>query len=316
MTPAAMPDTPGPAPRRRRHTPARVWATLYLSTIPVFAILYTLLRYDFFQSSAHREPAVLEANRRLRVELQERLRTNFTDQVGAPAREVEGWRVEGEGIEVLRVAEAGEGGGMFDERTPDYEALQFAIAVPVTRLDQRWATSVLCEGEMLLGELQHRGRSAAGDPAEFAVVLRSATFSPFGYSPRHPTTPRPVVLPDVGTDTLSARTALALAMSALPSPSDAEIQLRAPGDLVRRFHDYVWARRGVTGGVERQFERMLYFSIVVMTTLGLGDIVPMTARARLLVGLQAISGVVFAGLFLNAVANRRAWQREERRRGE
>jgi hypothetical protein len=315
MNPAAMADAPAAAPRRR-HTPARVWATLYLSAIPVFAILYTLIRHDFFQSSAHREPAVLEANRRLRVELQERLRTNFTDQVGAPAREVEGWRVEGGGIGVLHVAEGGEGDGVPDRRTPDFEALHFRIAVPVTRLDQRWATSVLCEGEMLLGELRPPRGSAAGDPAEFSVLLRSAEFSPFGYSPRHPAATQPLVLQAAEADTLSTRTALALAMSALPSPSDTEIQLRAPGDLVRRFHDYVWARRGVTGGVERQFERMLYFSIVVMTTLGLGDIVPMTARARLLVGLQAISGVVFAGLFLNAVANRRAWEREVRRRGE
>jgi hypothetical protein len=42
----------------------------------------------------------------------------------------------------------------------------------------------------------------------------------------------------------------------------------------------------------------------VLTTLGLGDIVPMTASSRFCVALEAISGITLAGLFLNALAFR------------
>ena len=50
--------------------------------------------------------------------------------------------------------------------------------------------------------------------------------------------------------------------------------------------------------------RMLYFSAIVMTTVGFGDIVPLTPCARLATGLQAVLGVSLFGLFLNAVAYR------------
>jgi hypothetical protein len=49
---------------------------------------------------------------------------------------------------------------------------------------------------------------------------------------------------------------------------------------------------------------MLYFSAIVMTTVGFGDIVPLSPMARLAVGLQAVLGVTLFGLFLNAAAHR------------
>ena len=50
--------------------------------------------------------------------------------------------------------------------------------------------------------------------------------------------------------------------------------------------------------------RMFYFSAMVITTVGFGDIVPMTPIARAMVTGEAIFGVVIVGLFLTAVAFR------------
>lgn len=50
--------------------------------------------------------------------------------------------------------------------------------------------------------------------------------------------------------------------------------------------------------------KMFYFSSVTITTLGFGDIVPITNKARILVSLEAIIGVVIIGLFLNSLANK------------
>jgi hypothetical protein len=50
--------------------------------------------------------------------------------------------------------------------------------------------------------------------------------------------------------------------------------------------------------------KMCYFSAVTITTLGFGDITPVTSLARALTGLLAVSGVVLIGLFLNAVAQK------------
>jgi hypothetical protein len=50
--------------------------------------------------------------------------------------------------------------------------------------------------------------------------------------------------------------------------------------------------------------RMAYFSATTITTVGFGDIVPITAVARALTGIEAIAGWVLAGLFLNSLASR------------
>ncbi|ASL43710.1 pH-gated potassium channel KcsA [Burkholderia sp. AD24] len=70
------------------------------------------------------------------------------------------------------------------------------------------------------------------------------------------------------------------------------------------FDRFLAGLRGDPSAISGQFSRMLYFSAVVITTLGLGDIVPLTNAARLLVALEAISGIVIAGLFVNSVAVR------------
>jgi len=55
--------------------------------------------------------------------------------------------------------------------------------------------------------------------------------------------------------------------------------------------------------VTNSLSRMLYFSATTITTVGFGDIVPLTDRARILVGLEAITGILIIGLFLNALAH-------------
>jgi Ion channel len=52
------------------------------------------------------------------------------------------------------------------------------------------------------------------------------------------------------------------------------------------------------------FVRMCYLSVVTITTLGYGDITPVSSRARALVAAEAVWGVVLIGLFLNAVAQK------------
>lgn len=50
------------------------------------------------------------------------------------------------------------------------------------------------------------------------------------------------------------------------------------------------------------FIESLYFSIVTITTLGYGDITPITDFSRLLISSEAILGLTIIGLFLNALA--------------
>jgi hypothetical protein len=59
--------------------------------------------------------------------------------------------------------------------------------------------------------------------------------------------------------------------------------------------------RGIPTPLQSSYLRMLYFSAVTISTLGYGDIVPVTSRARGVVTLEVILGPVFFGLFLNSL---------------
>lgn len=77
----------------------------------------------------------------------------------------------------------------------------------------------------------------------------------------------------------------------------------------RSLQQYVGVLQGSPAPQDFGLTRYLYLSVVTITTLGFGDIVPVTDRARMVVALEAIYGVVVAGLFLNALAlkiNRRS----------
>lgn len=50
----------------------------------------------------------------------------------------------------------------------------------------------------------------------------------------------------------------------------------------------------------------LYLSVTTVTTLGLGDISPVTDEAAVLIASECILGVICAGLFLNAIAFRKS----------
>lgn len=59
-------------------------------------------------------------------------------------------------------------------------------------------------------------------------------------------------------------------------------------------------------GEEMNFMLSSYFSVVTMTTLGFGDIYPITLIARIFVAVQCFLGVIVIGFFLNAISSKQA----------
>jgi hypothetical protein len=75
--------------------------------------------------------------------------------------------------------------------------------------------------------------------------------------------------------------------------------------LVDDVITYAEAKRGFPRDIDGQFVRMLYLSATTITTLGFGDIVPLSSSARLAIAVEAVVGIVIMGLFLNAIAQQR-----------
>ena len=55
--------------------------------------------------------------------------------------------------------------------------------------------------------------------------------------------------------------------------------------------------------------RMFYFSSTTLTTLGLGDITPVSSQARFWVWAEAVSGLIVIGLFVSSIMGG-VWRRE------
>jgi Ion channel len=79
-----------------------------------------------------------------------------------------------------------------------------------------------------------------------------------------------------------------------------EKHLAVSANEATKITRYLHGVQGRTNDFSNNVVRTIYFSVVVQTTLGLGDLLPMTTGARAAVGLQAILGIVIAGFFINS----------------
>jgi len=75
--------------------------------------------------------------------------------------------------------------------------------------------------------------------------------------------------------------------------------------LNNKLNEFYNTLNGQHSSFTENYWRMLYFSSVTVTTLGYGDIVPMTTKARILISIEAILGVLLIGLFLNSLSKRK-----------
>lgn len=93
-----------------------------------------------------------------------------------------------------------------------------------------------------------------------------------------------------------------LAIIDAPTSNSSPFVLRMSEENYDTYRDLNEALNGNALGNYGRLSRALYLSTAVLTTLGFGDIVPVSDQARWWVMLQAVLGIVVAGLFLNALA--------------
>jgi len=71
------------------------------------------------------------------------------------------------------------------------------------------------------------------------------------------------------------------------------------------IRNYASGTRGFPAKSSGHFMRLLYLSAITITTVGYGDILPITTLARALVASEAILGIIIIGFFLNSLWNER-----------
>lgn len=77
------------------------------------------------------------------------------------------------------------------------------------------------------------------------------------------------------------------------------MSLKIPDDSLNLFYAYEKAINGFPEMLEDNFNRMLYFSFVTITSLGYGDVIPLSNSARIVVYTEVIIGLIFIGLLIS-----------------
>lgn len=253
----------------------------YLLLIPVFATVYWLLPHgSFYDSNAQREKGVYGDAAQLRDSLSNAIRRHL-DSLKAP---IEGVNVAIEPHTVaINSLQYTPEHRLLMEVTGEYgpaERSNFAVGNFAF-----WVETAVSEGSFV-SQLQ-------GHP--LAISLPVALSPPGGSANEHPK-PSPVSPP------VSLLFPPPAPSQPLPASSSGTLTMsRATYGELQRFYAAVQGDPSYASG---SWLRMLYLSAITITTLGFGDITPVSEAARLLIALEAVLGLVVIGLFLNSLAMR------------
>jgi hypothetical protein len=248
----------------------------YLLAIPIYAFLYMLFAaHDFYAPYAKYEPGANQDRIHLARAILAALHQSFTARAGQ--KFVAGnWKLEPDSVKVFNVDSI------------DGAQVTFTISLQAHGLGQvtgartyNWSVKVTVPDHPIMR------------------TFKNLNFdNPVTY--RFPVADLQQYVPSAGEET-AQMFGVVFGQSAPNIPVPA---LALGADEDSRFERFLRGFRGDSGSVGGQVGRMVYFSAVVITTLGLGDIIPMTTTARTLVAIETMSGIALAGFFLNALAYR------------
>ena len=255
--------------RKLGHVPSMLWAAIYLCCIPGFAIIYTVLPQGSWYYSTILHEARYQNDKKTFAHLIE---------LWAKA-EVEPRLYRA--IEKVGVARPKEISYYADYDEKDFwPTLLISLRYPDTK---DWISLQFYMGEMLHFQVTKDVRTS---PPTITTEKSD------GYN----------LVADCERSGMVSE-CLATKIQAAFEPDNYFIGWRG---IVEGRDRLLTERSGVsTGRTLDTLARMLYLSTVTITTVGYGDIVPLTDVARLAAGLEAIIGIVLIGLFLNAIAYER-----------
>lgn len=99
---------------------------------------------------------------------------------------------------------------------------------------------------------------------------------------------------EVDADTIAGSICIYLLLGMIWAMMFAFVEEMEPGSFQLAFQDGPLSADGATP----HFTFFLYFSFTTLTTLGYGDILPMTPSSRSLTTLEVIAGVLYIGAFV------------------
>jgi hypothetical protein len=250
----------------------KIYATLYFSLVPLFALIYTFLSCDFYFSTAKFEKLItLNKTAEIKGEIRKAIeKTYLMTHKKCVGKKKYGY-IYKEEIDI------------YDFKY-DGEQFSFRLWFPIYNFkyhDQHISDSVMSTGRVV-------------DIAEYYGGYVSF---PEPYYGSEQSFIRPLYLLPKD-DTLNSRV-----LEIFQGPHNC-LCLYTDNSINKALTEYAKTVLGSPSNFYDNYWRMFYFSTVTITTLGYGDIIPTTNKTRMLISTEAILGILLIGLFLNALSNK------------
>ncbi len=258
--------------------PIKWYAIAYFGLIPLFAFFYLLLPGEFYHANVAREPAVLADQKRIGKQLEQEMVLALNAHHDNQTATVGDWSITSNSFSVRSLTTNGDDVSfLLDLKlTNPNDPLKYSIALTVTMPVKGVA-----------------GSKSTGDPT-------MPLFKPVA-----------VTIPDFplrSDERWSRRFVRVLfppedqAVAGNGEIESGNTYLQISRSLDRQILSLAKGIKGDPSELSGHWPRMLYLSAVTITTLGYGDIAPLTNGARALIVAEAIFGITLLGLFLNGIA--------------
>ena len=270
-------------------TSTHVYAFLYLLAIPVFAVIYSHLPQDFYHSTIQYEEEFKQYKERILNLFATEMIAAFEKEQGAKVIKKKlgdiTWDVH---INTLSL-------GVL-KLTDDRPSFEMGLVVGVLHENPKgdidgYENFRLHYDVSILGA---KMRSAQGQEIDLKFATVKHLFDPSGLA-----SAISLDLPIINL----FQTYNIVATRPANEPYIRSVLLDISPELSHLFDGFSSEAQGLPAKVTGSYVRMLYFSVATITTLGFGDIVPITDTARLWVAVEGIWGIVFIGSFINSLFN-------------
>lgn len=281
--------------RRWRYAIACV--SVYLSILLAFAYVYSRLPGgSFYHANVSREPMVRNDKERISRSLQTEIIETFKKgHHGDTLMWCGRWKIEANSLEVLLLEAR--------DKETDVE-IRFKLAAELLDISNSNGSIFFVDSTVIFSANESKEILSEGRKA----VSKTATVD----------VPGPPSVGDWDTHKNPSLAEVLFPTGIAPTAQDREcgglenspvssrvVTIPIPERLNHEIRNLAKGVQGDPSNLDGQFWRMLYLSAVTITTVGYGDISPLTTRARVLISVEAVIGIIVIGLFINAVFQQR-----------
>ena len=248
---------------------SRCYAITYIACIPAFACVYTLISTDFHYAIAIHERSIARDLETIKVGIERTLNHRIAVDYKDSQVVSNGWVLSGNKIGVNSI---------------EFKDGVFSCSLMMVLERQKNNSPERLRGTLATMNFNQFGMPMVKNDGTYDMIMKLVNLDFNGFADFNP-----YVL-----------------LAKPPAGFTGEMPeihfLPIPLQLNKAILAYDEAANGFPANSSGTLLRMCYFSAVTITTLGYGDILPLTDRARMFVAMEAILGIVIIGYYLASLA--------------